>query len=102
MRDVIDDPLQGFGYNTIAAFNTCLHKPYRKPTKTLGKILNLTLKKPCKNYIIVKYLVGVADVLQVILDDVWYPHQKLVMDLEHGNIIDPRPGRFLTTNITLW
>ena len=76
VRDVIDDPLQGFGYNTIAAFNTCLHKPYRKPTKTLGKILNLTLKKPCKNYIIVKYLVGVADVLQVILDDVWYPHQK--------------------------
>jgi hypothetical protein len=52
--------------------------------------------KTCKNYIIVKYLVGVADVLQVILDDVWYPHKKCD---EHGNIIDPRPGRFLTTNI---
>ena len=33
--------------------------------------------KTCKNYIIVKYLVGVADVLQVILDDVWYPHKKM-------------------------
>ena len=45
VRDVIDDPLRGFGWNPFAVFNTFYISPKEKPRKTRGKPQR-TLKKP--------------------------------------------------------